>query len=598
MPWWVWLVLAVCLAVNWLAQETLFSREPVTVRVPYTVFKAQVRAGNVSEIVTMGGDVMGTLRRPITYPPTAEASVTSAHFQTRLPPFEDASLLPLLESHKVTISPQKASTGRPIIVSMVLSVAPTLMFFGLFLALMSKMQGTQSGMFGLGRSRAKRYDASADSPQITFEDVAGIEEAEAELVEIVDFLKNPEKYQRLGGTIPKGVLLVGPPGTGKTLLARAVAGEAGVPFFSMSGSEFIEMVVGVGASRVRQLFTQARKEAPAIIFVDELDAVGRRRGGNMSGGASDEREQTLNQLLVEMDGFDAREAVIVLASTNRPDVLDPALLRPGRFDRRVTVQRPDRNGRKHILIVHTRGVPLETGTDLGEIAAATPGLVGADLRNLVNEAALLAARRGKHAVGREDFFAAMERLLLGAERNIILTEEDRYRVAYHEAGHALLGLLVPEADPVHKVTIVPRGQALGVTYQMPEGDRYNHTDRYLRGRIVGLLGGRAAEQIVFGAPTTGAEDDLRKVTELARQMVTRWGMSEAVGLVHLAPPDDGFLGPQATLSKEYSETLATTVDRETRRIIDEAYGEAVAILGRERDRLVRLAEALLAEESL
>ncbi len=429
----------------------------------------------------------------------------------------------------------------------------------------------------------------------------GIDEVEAELAEIVDFLKQPEKYQRLGGTIPKGVLLVGPPGTGKTLLARAVAGEAGVPFFSMSGSEFIEMIVGVGASRVRDLFAEAKKAAPAIVFVDELDAIGRRRGGGSVVGGNDEREQTLNQLLVEMDGFDAREAVIVLAATNRADVLDPALLRPGRFDRRVTVQPPDRAGRVEILKVHTRGVPLAPNTDLNAIAAETPGLVGADLRNLVNEAALLAARKGRDAVGPDDFAEALERIALGAERRVTLLPEERRRVAFHEAGHALLGLLQPEGDPVRRVTVVPRGQALGVTLSVPEADRYNYGEPYLRARIVNALGGRAAEQIIYGSVTTGAENDLKQVTDLARAMVTRWGMSPEVGLLALAGTEEGnFLetgvGPGA--SRPYSEETARAVDHATRRIVDECYAKAVDLLTRERRRLEALAEALLREESL
>ena len=372
--------------------------------------------------------------------------------------------------------------------------------------------------------------------------MAGIDEAKADLEEIVDFLRRPERYQRLGGAIPKGVLLVGAPGTGKTLLAKAVAGEAGVPFFSLSGSEFVEMIVGVGAARVRDLFAGAKKEAPAIIFIDELDAIGRRRGGLGFGGANQEQEQTLNQILTEMDGFDARQAVIVVAATNRPDVLDPALLRPGRFDRRVTVQRPDRAGRERILRVHTRGVPLARDVDLGALAGATPGLVGAELRNLVNEAALTAARRDRAAVAKADFSEAMEKIVLGAARRLVMTPADRARVAWHEFGHALLGLLLPEADPVQKVTIVPRGQALGVTWQAPPDDRHNYAEADLRARIAGALGGRAAEALALGTPSTGAENDLQQATALARQMVTRWGMSPRVGPVYAAREDGGFLG--------------------------------------------------------
>jgi cell division protease FtsH len=600
---WPWLLLLlIFLVANWVVVPLLLPEKPNRITVPYTTFREQVQAGNVADITSQGDAIQGTFKQAVTYPATGDKQQTSTDFETRLPTFADPGLEALLESKGVVINARPLDQGRGWLLTLLLSFGPAILFFGLLLWMASRAQGAQQGLFGLGRSRAQRYEPTEEQARITFADVAGIDEAEADLQEIVDFLKNPEKYQRLGGTIPKGVLLIGPPGTGKTLLARAVAGEANVPFFSMSGSEFVEMIVGVGAARVRDLFEQARKEAPAIVFVDELDAIGRRRGaGNIVGGGHDEREQTLNQLLVAMDGFSSREAVIVLAATNRPDVLDPALLRPGRFDRRVVVQRPDRVGRAAILKVHTRGVPLAPDVDLNDIAAATPGLVGADLRNLVNEAALLAARRDRNAVHREDFFDAMEKILLGAERQLVMNPEDRRRVAYHESGHALLGLLIPEADPVHKVTIVPRGQALGVTYQMPDDDRYNYTEAYLRARITGALGGRAAEQIVFNALTTGAENDLQQATQLARQMVTRWGMSPAVGLVNLAPQDGseflGSAGPLA-LGREYSETLATTVDRETQRIIEECYSRAHEILVRERARLESLAETLLAKESL
>src|SRR4051812_14549676 len=586
-PWWTLLLLF--LAANWFLVPYLFPEKPDRITVPYTTFKEQVEASNVAEITSQGDAIQGNFRQPVTYPPTGDNQRTATLFETRLPTFADPGLESLLSSKGVVINARPIDAGRGWLVTLLLSFGPAILFFGFLFWMASRAQSAQQGLFGLGRSRAHRYEPTTEQHKITFEDVAGIEEAKADLQEIVDFLKNPEKYRRLGGTIPKGVLLVGPPGTGKTLLARAVAGEANVPFFSMSGSEFVEMIVGVGAARVRDLFEQARKEAPAIVFVDELDAIGRRRGaGNIMGGGHDEREQTLNQLLVAMDGFSSREAVIVLAATNRPDVLDPALLRPGRFDRRVTVQRPDRVGRAAILKVHTRGVPLAPDVGLNDIAAATPGLVGADLRNLVNEAALLAARRERDAVHREDFFDAMEKILLGAERQLVMNPEDRRRVAYHESGHALLGLLIPEADPVHKVTIVPRGQALGVTYQMPDDDRYNYTEAYLRARITGALGGRAAEQLVFNALTTGAENDLQQATQLARQMVTRWGMSPAVGLVNLAPQDGSdFLGAAGplTIGREYSETLATTVDHETRRIIEECYSRAHELLSRERPHL-------------
>ena len=454
------------------------------------------------------------------------------------------------------------------------------------------------GLFGIGRSTAKRFDQNQEG-RVTFEDVAGIDEAENELVEIVDFLKDPRKYQRLGGTAPKGVLLVGAPGTGKTLLARAVAGEAGVPFFSMSGSEFVEMIVGVGAARVRDLFRLARESAPAIVFIDELDSIGRARGLVSIGGSS-EQEQTLNQILTEMDGFSSREGIIVLAATNQPDILDRALLRPGRFDRRVVVNLPDRKGREEILRVHTRRVPLDQDVSLGEIASATPGLAGADLRNLVNEAALLAARRDENEVHAKDFFDALEKVVLGPERPLLLSRDDRERIAYHEGGHAILGLVVPGADPVHRVSIVPRGQALGVTYQRPESDRYNYPESYLRARLVGMLGGRAAEEIVYGTRTTGAQNDIEQATMLARDMVTRWGMSDKLGMVQLAPREnpylagpDGFGGP-----RPISETTASLVDAEVLRIINESHDEAKRLLETHRGALDKLAEALLSHETL
>src|SRR5688572_7228761 len=547
-----WLFILGALLIANLVATSFFSNEPTQNRnqVAYSFFKDQVEAGNVQDVTTRGDIVQGTFKRAVAPPRDPNSTSTrepraSELFSTQLPPWvlQTNALEQLLEQHNVTVSARPIDTGRNMWLSILISFGPGLLFFGLLFWMSARAQQAQRGIFGIGRSRARRYDENASNQaRITFADVAGIEEAKFELEEIVDFLKNPEKYQRLGGSIPKGVLLVGPPGTGKTLLAKAVAGEAGVPFFSLSGSEFVEMIVGVGAARVRDLFSNAKKEAPAIIFIDELDAIGRRRGGIGFGGANQEQEQTLNQILTEMDGFDARQAVIVVAATNRPDVLDPALLRPGRFDRRVVVQRPDRAGRESILRVHTRGVPLARDVDLGALAAATPGLVGAELRNVVNEAALTAARRDRSAVAKADFSEAMEKIVLGSARKLVMSPADRQRVAYHESGHALLGLLLPETDPVHKVTIVPRGQALGVTYQVPLDDRHNYGERYLRGRITGALGGRAAEELIFGAVSTGAENDLRQATQIARQMVTRWGMSEKVGLVYTATPDDGFLG--------------------------------------------------------
>jgi cell division protease FtsH len=447
-----------------------------------------------------------------------------------------------------------------------------------------------------GRSRARRVEAS-EQP-VTFADVAGIEEAKEELSEIVDFLRNPDKYRRLGGRIPRGVLLSGGPGTGKTLLARAVAGEAGVPFFQMSASEFVEMIVGVGASRVRDLFQQAKAAAPAIIFIDELDAIGRSRaagGANISGG-HDEREQTLNQILTEMDGFDPRTGVIVLGATNRPEVLDPALLRPGRFDRRVSVQPPDRAGREAILRVHTRSVPLAPSVDLGALASSTPGMVGADLANLVNEAALLAARRSHENVSIADLNDALERIVLGAERKVVLSEEDRRRTAYHESGHAIVGMLTPGADPVRKVSIIPRGQALGVTFSAPDADRFNFEERNLLAQIMVALGGRAAEEIVFGDLTTGAESDIQQLTQIARHMVGRWGMSPNVGPIAVIPADG--MAPFFSGAAETSEETQRLVDLEVRRIVEESHDEVTELLRAHRSNLDSLVAGLLDRETL
>jgi len=604
-----WIMLLVLMVLNFFLVPLLFPETTDRVTVPYTFFKQQVIAANVSEITSRGDDIQGLFKQAVANPnpnpatptPAGQAAPTYVKFATIKPAFEDVDLLPLLERNNVVITANSLEQPRSALLTFLLSFGPTLLLLGGFLWLSSRAAKSASGgLFGIGASRAKRYQITDDS-RITFADVAGIDEVEAELVEIVDFLREPEKYQRLGGSIPKGVLLVGGPGTGKTLLARAVAGEANVPFFSMSGAEFVEMVVGVGAARVRSLFAEARKSAPSIIFVDELDAIGRRRGGGNFTGGNDEREQTLNQLLIEMDGFASREAVIVLAATNRSDVLDPALLRPGRFDRRVTVQPPDRAGRAEILRVHTRGVPLADDVNLNIIAGETPGLVGADLRNLVNEAALLAARKEHSAVMADDFSEALEKIALGAERKLTLNPEERRRVAYHEAGHALLGLLQPEGDPVRRVTVVPRGQALGVTLSVPDDDRYNYGEPYLRARIVSALGGRAAEQIVYSMATTGAENDLKQVSDLARAMVTRFGMSSEIGLVALDRTEDGnYLdsGFGGGSSRAYSEQTAREVDQAIRRIVDEAYAKALELLTRERWRLDRLAETLLREESL
>jgi cell division protease FtsH len=582
-----WFVVLALLACNWFLASRI-NRGEERVIVPYTFFREQVMDRNVTAVSSNGESITGTFRRRVDPP----GSPRVAHrFTTVRPAFADDHLLQLLVAKDVEVK-AAAPAKPPLGVTLLIGFGPTLLLVGLFVALGRRF--LHGGIGGLGRSRAKRYEQN--DKRTTFDDVAGIEDAEEELVEIVDFLRDPTRYRRLGAAVPRGVLLSGLPGTGKTLLARAVAGEADVPFFSLSASEFIEMVVGVGASRVRDLFNQAKEVAPAIIFIDELDAIGRARGG--SGGVvggHDEREQTLNQILTELDGFSGSEGVIVLAATNRPAILDPALLRPGRFDRRVTVNPPDQAGRQRILWVHTRGVPLADEVQLGPIAASAPGMVGAELKNLVNEAALLAARREHERVTSADFADAFEKILLGAERHITLAPTERRRTAYHEAGHALLGMLVPGADPVRKVSIVPRGRALGVTVQSPLADRYGYGAGYLRGRIVGALGGRAAEELVFGEVTSGAEADLEQVTMIGRQMVGRWGMSREVGLVSALPAGDDYL-PGSTGA--VSEATRQLVDLEVRRIIDECYSTAMELLGENRPRLDALAHDLLERETL
>jgi cell division protease FtsH len=605
-----WLWFALILLANFLVVRLLFPGPEQPIEVPYTFFKEEVRAGNVEAIYGQGDSVEGRFEEPVTYPPKGEAgsepgstpSRTSETFTTVLPSFVDPGLEELLIDNGVEISAEPIQEGGSWWSTLLFAFGPALLLIGgyIWLYRRSAQQGGGMGgaLTGVGRSRARRYDKEQDT-KVTFDDVAGIDEAENELVEIVDFLKDPKKYTRLGGAAPKGVLLVGAPGTGKTLLARAVAGEAGVPFFSLSASEFVELFVGVGASRVRDLFKQARENAPAIIFIDELDSIGRTRGQTALGGSS-EQEQTLNQILTEMDGFSSKEGVIVLAATNQPDVLDKALLRPGRFDRRVVVNLPDKVGREAILKVHTRSVPLAQNVDLGELAASTPGLSGADLRNLVNEAALLAARREQEEVRQKDFLDALEKIVLGPERPLLMSPEERERIAYHEGGHAILGLVVPGADPVNRVTIVPRGQALGVTYQRPEDDRYNYPEAYLRARIVGALGGRAAEEIVYGTKTTGAENDIGQATDLARRMVTRWGMSEKLGTVQLAPRENVYLGGPGGYGgeKPFSEETARAIDEEVLRIIDETHEEALRLLTKYRGELEALAQALLEHETL
>jgi len=578
--------------INYWAVSRATQHQP-RVRVPYSpLFLQQVRADNVRQITTRGTAVQGELKRTITY-----GKKQTRRFKTEIPSFANTNALSkLLQEHGVVINAQPLDTGAPWWQSLLFGFGPTLLFLLLLFWLFRRAGGGAGGMLGaFGRSKARRYEPTAG--RVTFADVAGIDEAKAELAEIVDFLRNPDRYRRLGGRIPRGVLLSGPPGTGKTLLARAVAGEADVPFFSLSASEFIEAIVGVGASRVRDLFAQAKAAAPAIIFIDELDAIGRSRGASVGGvGGHDEREQTLNQILTEMDGFDPSTGVIVLAATNRPDVLDAALLRPGRFDRRVTVQPPDRRGRRLILEVHTRGVPLAPGVDLDRIAGSTPGMVGADLANLVNEAALLAARREHEQVTAADFADALEKIVLGAERKIMLTSSDRERTAYHEAGHAVVGMLTPGADPVRKVSIIPRGMALGVTFSAPEADRFNYDEEYLMTKIKVALGGRAADELVFGERTTGAEADIKQLTDIARQMVGRWGMSDAIGPIAVLPQDGRT--PFLPGGAEVAERTQELVDQEVRRLVEGAYEEVSELLRANRDKVDSLSRALLEKETL
>ncbi|HVF51099.1 MAG TPA: ATP-dependent zinc metalloprotease FtsH [Pyrinomonadaceae bacterium] len=486
--------------------------------------------------------------------------------------------------------------GTSMFWTILISWAPLLFFIGIWIFMLRQMQAGGNKALSFGKSRAKLLNNQ--QKRVTFKDVAGVEEAKEELQEIIEFLKEPQKFQKLGGHIPKGVLMMGPPGTGKTLLARAVAGEANVPFFSISGSDFVEMFVGVGASRVRDLFEQGKKNAPCIIFIDEIDAVGRHRGAGLGGG-HDEREQTLNQLLVEMDGFESNDGVILMASTNRPDVLDPALLRPGRFDRRVVVSRPDVRGREGILKVHTRKIPLGEDVDINVIARGTPGFTGADLANLVNEAALNAARYNKKIVMMTDFELAKDKVLMGAERkSMVISNEEKRVTAYHEAGHTLVGLKVPNADPVHKVTIIPRGMALGVTQQLPEGDRHNYTKEYLVGQIAILMGGRIAEEIFLGSITTGASNDIERATELARAMVCEYGMSELGPLTFGKKEEQIFLGREIAQHRDFSEDTAIKIDQEVKSIISEQYERARTIIIENRETMVRLSETLLERESL
>jgi cell division protease FtsH len=595
-----WFVIAL-LAINWLfvliAAPT--SRTRVTVSFsPF--FLDQLEHGNVKSISSKGDTINGTFKATVTYPPTSKTAKPTTLFATRVPAFwNNSELTSLLRSEGVEVNAKSTAHSTPILAEILLGFGPTILLVGLFVLLARRAQSGAGGLGGLGnfgRSQARLVDPEAI--RVTFEDVAGIDEAKAELTEIVDFLKTPERYQRLGGRMPHGVLLFGPPGTGKTLLARAVAGEAHAAFFSIAASEFIEAIVGVGAARVRDLFAKAKEAAPSIIFIDELDAIGRSRQGSAGiTGANDEREQTLDQILTEMDGFHSNDAVVVLGATNRPEILDPALLRPGRFDRRVAVQPPDRVGRRKILEVHTRNIPLAADVDLDVLASTTPGMVGADLANLANEAALLATRRNHHTVQMADFTDALEKIMLGAERGIVLSAEDRRRTAYHESGHALVGMLTPAADPVRKISIIPRGMALGVTLSTPDSDRVSYSREDLDAKIKVALGGRVSEEVVFGEITTGAESDLQQLTQIARQMVGRWGMSDKLGPVTLLPSEGGggYLLPGASETSPETQWL---IDQEVQRMVEEARTSVTQLLTEHRAQLDSLSAALLAAETL
>ena len=566
-----------------------------TIAIPYTTLLTQVRDGNVPTVELNGDQISGTFAKPYVAPPQPSASpLPYTAFHTTYPQtIGDPGLLPLLETHHVTV---EVAATAPAWLGGLLAWLPALLLFAFFIFMAQRAgSGAASSVFGFGRAKPQRY--SSDQPKVTFDDVADAAEAKAELEEEVDFLKHPDKYHALGAHIPKGVLLVGPPGTGKTLLARAVAGEAGVPFFSLNASEFVEMFVGVGASRVRDLFDQAKKAAPAIIFIDEIDAVGRRRGAGV-GAVNDEREQTLNQLLGELDGFDPRMNIIVLAATNRADVLDPALLRPGRFDRQVTVDVPDRDGREGILRIHMRELPLANDVDVKALAGMTMGMSGADLANLCNEAALGAARNNHTAVTMADFEEALDKVRLGAAHPQLVDPEDRRVVAYHESGHTVVAWFTPGADPVQKVTITPHGQALGLTEQLPERDRLNLSEAYLKTRLAVMLGGRTSEELVFGQATTGAENDLVQATSLARQMVTTWGMGSLGLIAFRSDESQPFLGYELSQNREYSEATAAQIDRDIERLLDEAHEVASKCLGAARPQLDQLVEALLRDETV
>ena len=589
---WLFLLFMILL---WLGQRAMSASE-VTL-IDYSTFRQQVQQDNVARITVAGDEIEGILKEAVALETAVNDTPTSyTNFITYLPSFGDETLLPLLAEHDVAI--EAKPDNELSLWAIILNYLPILLFFVLFYLLFSRMRQPGEGVFSLGQSRAKLYEQHEE--HTTFNDVAGLEGVKIELKEVIEYLKEPERVFRLGGTVPKGVLLVGPPGTGKTLLARAVAGEAGVPFFSITGSDFMEMFVGVGASRVRGLFNDARKNAPAIVFIDELDSIGRLRGAGFSGG-HEEREQTLNQLLAELDGFEPSENVIVMAATNRPDILDPALLRPGRFDRRITVDLPTMTARQQILEIHARNKPLAEDVDLGRLARGTPGFSGADLENLLNEAALLAARRRRDAIEWADIEEARDKILMGLVREgLAPTDEECRLIAYHEAGHAVLAALLPHADPIHKVTIVPRGRAMGVTQQLPEREKLIYTREYMLDHLAMMMGGRAAEELVFDTATSGAENDLKQATQLASHMVLDWGMSQQLGHVALGSRQQPsiFLGEEIAQSRAYSEATACQVDNEIKAILDKAYEQATDILRQYHVELDAIAQALLAREEI
>jgi cell division protease FtsH len=592
-----WLVVAI-LAGLWIFTSLvggMFNQLSRT-NLAYTEFKQQLRDGNIQEVLFQGDRLDGKFKKEVKGGP--EGNIPYQTFSTTIPSIKDEDLWPLLEQHNVQVKAESQDGSWWEILA--IAWLPWLLILGLIVYANKKMQERMGGMgsqiFGFGQSRAKRYERSESDAR--FADVAGLENPKKDLQEIIHYLKDPSKFRKLGAELPKGVLLLGPPGTGKTLLARACAGEADVPFFSLSGSEFIEMLVGVGASRVRDLFDNAKKEAPAIIFIDELDSIGRARGTGLGGG-HDEREQTLNQILSEMDGFNPHDAVVVMAATNRPDVLDAALTRPGRFDRQVTIDLPDRRARLQVLRIHTKKVPLAPQVDLENLAKRTVGLSGADLKNIVNEAALLAGRKEKHQVGPEDFDQARDKVLMGAERDDIITDEEKRIVAYHEGGHALIAKLMPHADPLRKVSIIPRGRALGATEQIPAEDRHNLSYSYLRDRLAIMLGGRVAEKLTFEEYTTGAANDLKEATKLARRMICQWGMSERLGPFTCQIGEEHvFLGREISQEKDHSEHTARIIDEETQSLVVEIEGIVKEKLIDHRSELEALAEALLEQETL